>query len=180
MNRDNYRKIIAVATALGITTGLSGCAVNKTNNMGSVPERKIVDKELMNNNALVENHSSFTISNGNVIKVYKACDIYYFVNRETNEIGEYLYYPAASSNEEDYGHVVYDINKEEYVFYLLSTTAINYDYYEYLQDNFYFVPLTTVIDSLDNVKLKEYYSIDEINEIKEYVKNDEVIKTKSL
>ena len=95
--------------------------------------------------------------------------------KNTNEIGIYLYYYA-----DDDSHrlgVVYDLSTEEAIYYIAGNHYRNYDYYKYLEKNNYFVPLSTVLDSIEGVEIKDYYSLAEIQEIKDYVLNNTTIKT---
>ena len=182
MDRSTFRKVMALVAALGVTAGLSGCS-KQPPTVNGVPGRFEIDENKMVSEGKLENHSSYTISDANVIKVYETNSIFYLVNKKTNEIGIYLYYDGRDSNrnsgELSYLEVLYDLTTEEAVYYNVGNTYYNYDYFKYLEKNNYFVPLTTVLDSIGGREVKGFYSLEEIEEIKDYVLSNTTIKTKT-
>ena len=44
MNRENFKKIVAVATALGISVGLSGCDSKKNYDENGIPIKKAIEE----------------------------------------------------------------------------------------------------------------------------------------
>ena len=75
MDRTTIRKIISVAAAMGITVGLSGCEKQPAT-VNGVPGRLKIDENKIALEGKLESHSSYAISAGEVIKVFKTDEVY--------------------------------------------------------------------------------------------------------
>ena len=171
------KRLLALGLA-GVMLGSTGCTSNKNENENDIPSRISISKEYSN----IENYYKYVIQNGKTEKLYNSQNVYLLYNKETYEVNEYIF----QNNITWFGGAeLYDLETEEMLAYGNGlATSYNEEFYKYLIENNYQVCLNTVSDYVENHIAKEYYSLDEIKELEEQIKenlkiiNKAKIKTK--
>ena len=118
----------------------------------------------------------YVISDGQPVKMYKSKYINYLINNDTHEISTYVKLDGRDFNNFFIGMELFDYDtKELLAFEKLKPDLFEDDiegrpYYEYLQNNFTWIPLTDSYKYVDfGMNVKDSYSEEEIETIKEKV-----------
>jgi hypothetical protein len=106
----------------------------------------------------------YSIEDGKVIKRYRAQDIYFFINKETGEVIKHLYFT------EDNFWLLFELDTEEMVSRqqvpdLGEPPYANKYYFERLKEEYDWLPLTSGYTYIENFKLKDAYTKEEIDAI---------------
>jgi hypothetical protein len=118
----------------------------------------------------------YAVVNGEAVRMYKTDCIYFLVNNETKEIGEYVFFNAMDYGNKTIGIELFDLNTEELLVFEKQIPDIFEDrfesqvYYDYLINNFSWIPLTKAPNYIDGgMEVKDSYTKEEIEEIKNQV-----------
>lgn len=106
----------------------------------------------------------YSIEDGKAIKRYRAQDIYFFINKETGEVIKHLYFT------EDNYWLLFELDTEEMVSRqqvpdLGEPPYANKYYFERLKEEYDWFPLTSGYTYIENFKLKDAYTKEEIDAI---------------
>lgn len=106
----------------------------------------------------------YSMEDGKPVKKYRAQDIYFFINKETGEVIKHLYF-----TENNYW-LLFELDTEEMVSRqvvpdLGDKPYTNKYYFERLKEEYDWVPLTDAPIYIENFKLKDAYTKEEIDAI---------------
>lgn len=161
MDKNKLIEIKKRLLALGVVCvmlGTTGCSTDKKDE-DKIPKPAPISSDYSE----VDNYYKYIVRDGKPTKVYKAKNICLLFDKKTYEVEEYIFdYTFFGS----LGGQIYDLESEKLLVYSNGIgTRYNYDYYEYIVENNYQVPLLNVSDYVEGHESKEYYSLDEIKEL---------------
>ncbi len=118
----------------------------------------------------------YVISDGKPVKMFKSKYINYLINNDTHEISTYVMLDGREYNNKAIGMELFDYDTKELLAFeklvpdLLEDNIEGRPYYEYLQNNYTWIPLTDSYKYIDlGMNIKDSYSEEEIETIKEKV-----------
>lgn len=160
MERKNKIRLYSfiLASVIGITS-LSGC--NKKKNEESEPVKYVFSRDIASYN--FDNYVDFKIEDGNAVCYYKGENIYLAINKETNEITEYICDYGWSSFFEREILDAYEIPSGDMI---ITKSAANdgLTYYNYLKETCDFIGFIDIGSYVEGETCKEWYTLDEIKE----------------
>ena len=163
MTKEELRKLkkkLITIGVLGVMVGTSGC---KNVDENGVPVIKSIPKTYNSFNKYVED----IVRDFEVHKICKTENVYLLYDKETFEVKEYIFNNIFELFSKKYGIELYDIDSEELICYNngIDDIVYNEDYYKYLIDNNYIVSLANLSNYIEDIEVKEYYTLDEIREL---------------
>lgn len=174
MDRDDIIKITSICAAaiLGIG-GITGVVILRKNYVASKYDENGIAKRFSHgtDEEEISKVSSYLIENGQAVKKFKSNAIYFLINKQTNEIAPYLYFNVDLFSNGAQWFRLFELDTEELISYEYPPDLFddpgytNNFYYDYLRDNFDWVPLTTAGTYIEGFKLKDSYTKDEVKEI---------------
>lgn len=163
MTKEELRKIkkrLIALGILGVMIGTSGC---KNVDENGIPLRHLIPKEYNKFDKYVVD----VVRNNQVYKMCKTENVYLLFDKETFAAKEYIYDTQFQLMGTGYGCQLYDIANENLICYNdgIDDYVYNKDYYDYLMKNNYIVSLSDLANYIEDIEVKEYYSLDEIREL---------------
>ena len=172
-NRESLIKITSICAAaiLGIG-GITGVVILRKNYVASKYDETGTPKRFSHgiDEEEISKVSSYLVENGQAVKKFRSSAIYFLINKETNEIAPYLYFYGDKFNNEEIRFRLFELDSEELISYeyppdLFDPGYTNNYYFDYLKDNFDWIPLTSASTYVEGFKLKDSYTKEEVKEI---------------
>lgn len=152
------KKLIALGI-LGVMIGTSGC---KNVDENGIPIRQSIPSKYNLYNKYVQD----VVRDGKADKLCKTKNVCLFYDKETLEVKEYIYDYSFKLFDETYGGDFYDIETEELIFHNDGFgNDYNKQYFLYLIDNNYVISLSDLSNYIEEINVKEYYTLEEIREL---------------
>jgi len=162
MERKNKIRLYSfiLASIIGMTS-LSGC--NKKKNEESEPVKYVFSRNITSYN--FDNYVDFKIEDGNAVCYYKGENIYLAINKETNEITEYICdYGWISFFEEEILDA-YEIPSGDMIIAKDTIGGKPIDYYNYIKETCDIISFIDISNYIEGATCKEWYTLDEIKEL---------------
>lgn len=153
MEKNTKTRIMAavIATMVGATS-LTGC---KSESSNEIPKPSISSR--YND---FDDYTKLRIVNGEAIQSYKGENISIAINKETNEINEYVY------NHGFFIYEVYELRTGDMILYGDSiATTYGKEYYENMINSSNIVDFVNIGDYVEGEICKDWYTLEEIEEL---------------
>ena len=151
------KRLLALGVA-GIMLGTTGC--QSVIEEEGAPNRYAISSEYYD----FDDYYRFGVRSGEAVKIYKTENVYILFDKESFEAREFIY---DTTFLDYYGGQLYNLETEELLVYDngISGGTQNENYYKFLLNNNYVVPLKNLSDYVEGENPQEFYSIDEIREL---------------
>jgi len=168
------KRLLALALAGVLTTGFSGCK-----------KEEKVNKDFLNH---YDNYTQMDIVDESIINQYRGSNVVIAINKETNQVNEFIYYAGEAQNYlyqgldnaellNKLGFIVelYDLETGELVYfnsdknndYTIGSDKLN----KLLEENDFY----NIYDLYDlGIEFKEWYTVEEIRDIAKVIVNRNV------
>lgn len=115
----------------------------------------------------IEDYYKYVVRDGEAVKLYNSYYIYLFINKETYEVGEYIFRGDIDGYLDRFTEAeLYDLPTEKMIFWNESYGKIyNREYLDDLIENNYPIALTSLSDYIEGFQLKSHYSLEELREL---------------
>ena len=172
MNKKTLLEFKKKLLTLGFFTGIAmtaGCEYEATNDYGKIYRyiSQYKGHENVDETSNIEDYYKFVVRNDEAVKLYDSNYIYLFIDKETYEIGEYIFrgdidgYLGRFTEAE-----LYDLPTEKMIFWNKGYEKIyNREYLDDLIENNYPIALRSLSDYIEGFQLKSHYSLEELREL---------------
>ena len=167
-SKELKKKLLALSL-LSIMIGTFSCKNNSKN----------IDKKIYipSKYSKVDNYYKYMSKGLEQVKLYDSQYVYLLFDKETYDANEYIYNKASFFK----GIELYDLESEEMISYGdLIITNYNLEYFHYLLESCYQIPLCNINDFIDEYNLKKYYTLDEIKELESIIREELKRKTTKI
>lgn len=184
MNKKTLLEFKKKLLTLGFFTGIAmtaGCEYEATNDYGKIYRyiSQYKGHENVDETSNIENYYKFVVRNDEAVKLYDSNYIYLFIDKETYEIGEYIFRGDINNAEGRYTEAeLYDLPTGKMIYWNQSYEKISNRYYfEDLIKSSYQIPLSKVSDYIEGYEVNSYYSLEELRELEpQFIKCFKIIE----
>lgn len=173
MKKDNLLKLkkdLLVLSFAGVI--LSGCAFKDENGVPIVHKipAKYYDIDKFYENKIINNQE---------VKYYNSENVCFLLNKENNEIKKVIYHGEKILFGIGYRTEIYDLESEQMLVYKDGIDVkANEEYYNYLNKKYDKIFLDKINQYIPDIYAKSSYSLEEINELEDQLK--QIMKTKDI
>ena len=142
---------LGVAGVMGVTTG---CSLDDNE-----PVKRAISTKYSNPDA----YYKYIMQDGEAVKAYNKDNIYLLFNKENYDLSEYIYEGRYILGGLATHIELYDLESEEMLYFTDGIdTTYNERFYSYILEHNYQVCLKDISDYVEDVDVKDYYTLDEI------------------